>query len=123
MNKNAIFNYVEFAREELQKLVRQKAFEYGITEKGAEANVLIVNGRLLTKEESAQRNTLISTIENKSKNKFAEGYEIVMEEVSYTWFNRFIALRFMEVNGYLPSHTRVFSDELCKFNPQILKES
>ena len=54
MNKNAIFNYVEFAREELQKLVRQKAFEYGITEKGAEANVLIVNGRLLTKEESTQ---------------------------------------------------------------------
>ena len=123
MNKNAIFNYVEFAREELQKLVRQKAFEYGITEKGAEANVLIVNGRLLTKEESAQRNTLISTIENKSKNKFAEGYEIVMEEVSYTWFNRFIALRFMEVNGYLPSHTRVFSDDSGKFNPQILKEA
>lgn len=123
MNKNAIFNYVEFAREELQKLVRQKAFEYGITEKGAEDNVLIVNGRLLTKEESAQRNTLIKTIENKSKNKFAEGYEIVMEEVSYTWFNRFIALRFMEVNGYLPSHTRVFSDESGKFNPQILKEA
>ena len=91
MNKNAIFNYVEFAREELQKLVRQKAFEYGITEKGAEANVLIVNGRLLTKEESTQRNTLIKTIESKSKNKFADGYEIVMEEVSYTWFNRFIA--------------------------------
>ena len=123
MNKNAIFNYVEFAREELQKLVRQKAFEYGITEKGAEANVLIVNGRLLTKEESTQRNTLIKTIESKSKNKFAEGYEIVMEEVSYTWFNRFIALRFMEVNGYLPSHTRVFSDEFGKFNPQILKEA
>lgn len=123
MNKNAIFNYVEFAREELQKLVRQKAFEYGITEKGAESNVLIVNGRLLTKEESAQRNTLIKTIENKSKNKFAEGYEIVMEEVSYTWFNRFVALRFMEVNGYLPSHTRVFSDEVGKFNPQILKEA
>ena len=123
MNKNAIFNYVEFAREELQKLVRQKAFEYGITEKGAESNVLIVNGRLLTKEESTQRNTLISTIESKSKNKFAEGYEIVMEEVSYTWFNRFIALRFMEVNGYLPSHTRVFSDDLGKFNPQILKEA
>ena len=123
MNKNAIFNYVEFAREELQKLVRQKAFEYGITEKGAEANVLIVNGRLLTKEESTQRDTLISIFENKSKNKFAEGYEIVMEEVSYTWFNRFIALRFMEVNGYLPSHTRVFSDEAGKFNPQILKEA
>ena len=123
MNKNAIFNYVEFAREELQKLVRQKAFEYGITEKGAESNVLIVNGRLLTKEESTQRNTLISTIESKSKNKFAEGYEIVMEEVSYTWFNRFIALRFMEVNGYLPSHTRVFSDDSGKFNPQILKEA
>ena len=46
-----------------------------------------------------------------------------MEEVAYTWFNRFIALRFMEVNGYLPSYTRVFSDDNGAFNPQILKDA
>lgn len=124
MDKNAIFNYVEYAREELQKLIKQKAFEYGITDKGAQRGLNVINGRLLSKEELNERNTLLSTIESKEDGKgFANGYEIVMEEVSYTWFNRFIALRFMEVNGYLPSHTRVFSDENGRFNPQILKEA
>lgn len=46
-----------------------------------------------------------------------------MEEVAYTWFNRFIALRYMEVNNFLPSRVRVFSDENDEFNPEILKES
>ena len=46
-----------------------------------------------------------------------------MEEVAYTWFNRFIALRFMEVNNYLPSHTRVFSDSTGAFKPEILEEA
>lgn len=124
MDKNAIFNYVEYAREELQKLIKQKAFEYGITDKGAQRGLNVINGRLLSKEELNERDALLLTIESKEDSKgFANGYEIVMEEVSYTWFNRFIALRFMEVNGYLPSHTRVFSDENGRFNPQILKEA
>lgn len=124
MDKNAIFNYVEYAREELQKLIKQKAFEYGITDKGAQRGLNVINGRLLSREELSERDTLLTTIESKEDGKgFANGYEIVMEEVSYTWFNRFIALRFMEVNGYLPSHTRVFSDENGRFNPQILKEA
>ena len=46
-----------------------------------------------------------------------------MEEAAYTWFNRFIALRFMEVNGYLPSKVRVFTDENGMFKPEILKEA
>ena len=46
-----------------------------------------------------------------------------MEEVAYTWFNRFAALRFMEVNGYLPSHVRVFTDDENNFKPQILTEA
>ena len=46
-----------------------------------------------------------------------------MEEVAYTWFNRFSALRFMEVNGYLPSHVRVFTDEENSFKPQIITEA
>ena len=45
-----------------------------------------------------------------------------MEEVAYTWFNRFIALRFMEVNNYLPSHIRVFSDASGAFKPEILND-
>ena len=125
MDKNAVFGYVEYAREELQKLVRQKAFEYGITEKGADAALNgVIKGRVLSKEEVTERDDLISNIHvNEDGKGFANGFDIVMEEVSYTWFNRFIALRFMEVNGYLPSHTRVFSDETGKFNPQIIKEA
>ena len=46
-----------------------------------------------------------------------------MEEIAYTWFNRFIALRFMEVNQYLPSHVRVFTDDEGAFRPQILSEA
>ena len=52
-----------------------------------------------------------------------KGYKQVMEEVAYTWFNRFSALRFMEVNGYLPSHVRVFTDEENNFKPQIITEA
>ena len=51
-----------------------------------------------------------------------KGYKQVMEEVAYTWFNRFIALRFMEVNNYLPSHIRVFSDASGAFKPEILND-
>lgn len=46
-----------------------------------------------------------------------------MEEVAYTWFNRFIALRYMEVNGFLPSRIRVFTNENNEFKPEILKEA
>ena len=52
-----------------------------------------------------------------------KGYTQVMEEVAYTWFNRFAALRFMEVNGYLPSHVRVFTNDAGEFKPQILAEA
>lgn len=52
-----------------------------------------------------------------------KGYEEVIEEVAYTWFNRFCALRFMEVNAYLPSYVRVFTDEENQFHPQILTEA
>ncbi len=125
MNKDAIFDYVQFAREELRKLVEQKAFEYGIVpDKAAHENLTVVNGKVLSKTEREQRDALIQKIKNNQESKdFAHGFEVVMEEISYTWFNRFIALRFMEVNGYLPSHTRVFSDENGRFNPQILKEA
>jgi hypothetical protein len=66
--------------------------------------------------EISQRRMLCKKIEE-------QGYRNTIEEIAYTWFNRFIALRFMEVNGYLPSHVRVFSDDDDKFNPQIINES
>jgi hypothetical protein len=66
--------------------------------------------------ENEQRRMLCKKIEE-------QGYRNTMEEIAYTWFNRFCAIRFMEVNGYLPSHVRVFSDDDDKFNPQIMSEA
>ena len=117
MDKNAIKKFAVWARRELISRVSQRAAWYGITEKDPiDEKLQAIHGRVLTPEEQAQRRALIWHIRK-------NGYQQVMEEVAYTWFNRFIALRFMEVNGYLPSYTRVFSDENGAFNPQILKDA
>ena len=120
MDKNAIKKFAVWARRELIARVAQKAEQYGITKQGhGDIHADHVNGRLLSPAEQAQRQSLITRIEQAGK----DGYEQVMEEVAYTWFNRFIALRFMEVNGYLPSRVRVFTDEENAFKPQILTEA
>ena len=117
MDKNAIKKYAVWARRELISRVSQRAALYGITEKDAgDASATSVNGHVLSETEKKQRQALIGQIHSK-------GYEQVMEEVAYTWFNRFSALRFMEVNGYLPSHVRVFTDDENAFKPQILTEA
>lgn len=117
MDKNAIKKYAVWARRELIERVSQRALVYGITAKDAsDPNAESVNGHLLSQAEKRQRQALIRNIKEK-------GYEQVMEEVAYTWFNRFAALRFMEVNGYLPSHIRVFTNDAGEFKPQILAEA
>lgn len=117
MDKNAIKKFAVWARTELIARVSLKAVEYGITEDNIEdANADSVGGKVLTVDEKKQRQALIAEIKEK-------GYGQVMEEVAYTWFNRFSALRFMEVNGYLPSHVRVFTDEKNNFKPQIIAEA
>ena len=120
MDKNAIKKYAVWARRELIARVSQKAEQYGITKQGhGDIRADHVNGRLLSPAEQAQRQSLVTRIEQAGK----DGYEQVMEEVAYTWFNRFIALRFMEVNGYLPTRVRVFTDEENNFKPQIIDEA
>ena len=117
MDKNAIKKFAVWARRELIERVSQKAMQYGITQDnviGAAADS--VGGKVLTDVQKNQRRALISQMNNK-------GFEEVMEEVAYTWFNRFIALRFMEVNGYLPTRVRVFTNEANEFKPQIIDEA
>ena len=117
MDKNVIKKFAVWARTELIARVSLKGVEYGITEDNIEdANADSVGGKVLTADEKKQRQALIAEINDK-------GYKQVMEEVAYTWFNRFCALRFMEVNGYLPSHVRVFTDEENNFKPQIITEA
>lgn len=117
MNKNAIKNFAVSARIMLIQAVTQKAFEYEITENGKnDPSQAAVNGQSLTSAEQSQRAQLIAQIQ-------AKGFASTMEEAAYTWFNRFIALRFMEVNNYLPSHTRIFSDEDGNFKPEVLTDA
>lgn len=119
MNKNAIKSYAVWARTELIKQVSQKAYEYGVTENSLpELNADTINDRLLSSDEKSQLNELVREVRK-------NGFEHVIEEVAYTWFNRFIALRYMEVNNYLPRdlRVRVFTNENNEFKPEILSEA
>lgn len=117
MNKTAIKNYAVWARNELIKQVTQKAYEYEVTKDSVPSlKTVSVNGRLLSNDEKNQLNDLILQV-----NKY--GFVHVVEEIAYTWFNRFIALRYMEVNNYLPQKVRVFTNENNEFKPEILTEA
>lgn len=117
MNKNAIKTYAIWACNELITRVTQKAYEYGVSKENIiNVNAVSINGKLLTNDEKKQRQQLINDINYK-------GFDQVIEEVAYTWFNRFIALRYMEVNNYLPNRVRIFTNENNEFKPQILNEA
>lgn len=117
MNKTAIKNFAVEARVMLINAVTQLAYEFEVTENGTNDPAQeSVNGRSLTAAEKNQRSQLIANIRQ-------NGFTQTMEEAAYTWFNRFIALRFMEVNNYLPSHTRIFSDESGNFKPEVLSDA
>ena len=117
MNKTAIKNFAIGARVSLISAVTQKAYEYEITKDGENtASLDQVKGRPLTPTEKSQRSQLIARINEK-------GFDNVMEEAAYTWFNRFTALRYMEVNGYLPTRIKVFSNENDEFKPEILSQA
>ncbi|HZK85033.1 MAG TPA: BREX-1 system adenine-specific DNA-methyltransferase PglX [Desulfosporosinus sp.] len=122
MNKSAIKNFAVSARKKLIEQVMQEAFQIGITAKTVtelkqEADHIILNNIPQEKGFKLQRDKLIKEIEQK-------GYDQVMEEVAYTWFNRFIALRFMEVNDYLPTGVRVLSSlDPSRAEPDIIREA
>lgn len=115
MDKTEIKKYAVWARNELIERVSQKADQYEISA-DADPNADSAHGILLMPAEKKQRASLIAKVEEK-------GMDQVMEEVAYTWFNRFAALRFMEVNNYLPTRVRVFTNEEGAFKPEILTEA
>ena len=115
MDKNAIKKYAIWARNELIDRVYQKADQYEISAE-ADPHADSAHGVLFTPTEKKQRSSLIAKVKE-------EGMNQVMEEAAYTWFNRFAALRFMEVNDYLPSRVRVFTDSAGEFKPEILSEA
>ena len=129
MNKTSIKNFAIWARNKLIEEITYKAGLYGITDAGIAPELpastdTIKFYNIGTKEpakvegkEIQMRNSLAKVIERKAKDlKYKEAFEYVVEEVAYTWFNRLIAVRFMEVNDYLPSGVRVLSSEISGKN-------
>lgn len=123
MNKSALKKFATEARKELLERVELQARKIGITAESIQkANVessdaVFIDGRQLSDVERRQRNKLIARINE-------IGFDRVMEETAYTWFNRFIALRFMEVNDYLPTKVRVLSSaNEDSAEPDMMKEA
>lgn len=116
MNKSKIQKFAVDGHKLLYKQIAQRAYQYGIEEGNvSKADATEVRGRILSPLEKSQRAALIAEIN-------ANGYQQTIERVTYIWFNRIVALRFMEVNNYLPSHIRVFSDASGAFKPEILND-
>src|SRR5690625_4016141 len=123
MNKSALKNFATNARTELLERVELEARKIGITKETIEeatvesSDAVFINDRQLSDIERKQRNQLIARIDE-------IGFDRVMEEAAYTWFNRFVALRFMEVNDYLPTRVRVLSSENeDSTEPDMMKEA
>ncbi len=133
MNKTAIRNFAIWARNKLIADIQYKAGLMGITEEEIKEplpqstretqffNIGTTEPYAITGDEIRQRTSLVSVINQKAKETdYGTAYKYIIEGVAYTWFNRLIAVRFMEVNDYLPSHIRVLSSESGKTEPDLV---
>ncbi|MDD6257118.1 BREX-1 system adenine-specific DNA-methyltransferase PglX [Methanobrevibacter boviskoreani] len=127
MDKKALKTFSIEARKNLIENTIYKLSLIGITKenphgepisksKGIEVyKVSEFNNYTIYDDDIIKRKNLIKEIDSK-------GFDNVVEEVAYTWFNRIIAIRFMEVNNYLPTKTRVLSSETPnKIEPDIIR--
>jgi len=119
MNRTAVKNYAVRARRYFQKIVTERANALGISAKDVAkaeqaGDMIVIKGRPFPKSIEISRRELVDRVRR-------DGFEVVVENIAYTLFNRFCALRFMEVNGYLPF--RVFSSVSGDDTPEILKHA
>lgn len=134
MNKTAIKNFAIWARRKLISDITYKAGLLGISDKRISDPLPISTDNIqffdigtgkpteIANEEIKQRKALVARIrEKESTSDYKTAYQYVVEEVAYTWFNRLIAIRFMEVNDYMPSRVRVLSSHIQgKSEPDIV---
>ena len=117
MDTKQLERFCPWARRELIDAVGRRCVLFGLDDKsrlqvGPDAG--IVNGTVLTQAQKAQRSSLYSCIESM-------GYEAFCEAEAYGWFNRFAAIRYMELHGFLPSRVRMLSGVDGSFDPQCLR--
>lgn len=120
-NRNVLKRYAPQARLDFIQAVTNRAAQFGITKDGnasgeLQGDLFILNGKAFPRSVANQRNRLISRIAN-------EGFGQVMEAVAYTWFNRFLAIRFMEVHDYFDHGCRVLSNPNGHAEPEILEKA
>lgn len=133
MNKTAIKNFAISARNKLIADIQYRAGLMGITADGIKNalpqstpnmefyDIGTAEPYSITGEAIQQRKKLVEVLRQKEKDSdYPTAYKYILEEVAYTWFNRLIAIRFMEVNDYLPSHIRVLSSESGKVEPDLV---
>ena len=133
MNKSAIKNFAIWARNKLIADISYRAGLMGITAEGISTalpqstmstefyDIGTENPYSISGDAIKQRRKLVEVIRRKEEDTdYQAAYKYIIEEVAYTWFNRLIAIRFMEVNDYLPSHIRVLSSETGKLEPDIV---
>lgn len=122
MDTKELEKFCPWARIRLIDEVRQRCYAYGLDDAGREEfdrDATIVKGTVLSALERSQRSELYRRIEH-------GGYAHFCEEMAYTWFNRFAAIRYMEVRGYLPCGVRMLSSycetsEYDRFSPDCLR--
>ena len=130
MDKVALRNFAVNAKEKMEDDIKRKLELMGITEKGIgeetvkEDDYLKINGQEFNEKEVKQREKVIEVLKAREKNEdFKKCFDELVEEIAYTWFNRIIAIRFMEVNDYIPDGIRVLSsDRENDREPQIIRE-
>ena len=130
MNKVALRNFAVNAKEKMEDDIKRKLELMGITEKGIgeetvkEDDYLKINGQEFNEKEVKQREKIIEVLKTRGKNEdFKKCFNEFVEEIAYTWFNRIIAIRFMEVNDYIPDGIRILSsDRENDREPQIIRE-
>ena len=130
MDKVALRNFAVNAKEKMEDDIKRKLKLMGITEKGIgeetvkEDDYLKINGQEFNEKEVRQREKIIEVLKTRGKNEdFKKCFNEFVEEIAYTWFNRIIAIRFMEVNDYIPDGIRILSsDRENDREPQIIRE-
>ena len=133
MNKSSIKNFAIWARNKLIADISYRAGLMGITADGIKNALPQSTGTTefydigtaepysFSGDAVKQRRKLVEVIRQKEKDTdYQTAYKYIIEEVAYTWFNSLIAIRFMEVNDYLPSHIRVLSSDTGKLEPDIV---
>jgi hypothetical protein len=121
MNRNKLKQYAPKARRDFIRAVTDRTALYGLTRRKiepvtVEGDVAIIVGRPLPNKAAAQRQRLEARIAR-------QGFESVMEAMAYTWFNRFVALRYMEIHGYLDHGYRVLSPSPLRGEGALLAEN